>query len=69
MALVVDAHLLARAMVWEPGTGTLEWFPHLYGALVPEAVLFEVDFPPSPGGSFLLPPDLVGAVEGGAARS
>ncbi len=59
VALVIDAHLLGDALVWEPGTGTLEWFPHLYAALVPDAVLFEVDFPPSPDGSFVLPPELI----------
>ncbi len=63
VTLVIDAHLVAHALVWEPGTGTLEWFPHLYGALVPEAVLHEIDFPPEADGSFLLPTALVGAIE------
>lgn len=62
VALVVDAHLLHDAIVWEPGTGTAEWFPHLYGALPRHAVLAEVPFPPGPDGVFLLPPALVRAV-------
>lgn len=62
VALVVDAHLIADALVWEPGTGTDEYFPHLYGALGTDAVLDVVDFGPGPDGSFLLPPALVRAV-------
>jgi len=64
VALVVDAHLIANALVWEPGTGTLEWFPHLYGALGTDAVLHSVDFLPDANGSFLLPAELVRAVAG-----
>lgn len=62
VALVVDAHLVANALVWEPGTGTDEHFPHLYGALGADAVLEVIDFPPDGDGSFLLPPALVRAV-------
>ena len=62
VALVVDAHYLGAALVWEPGTGTDEYFPHLYGALTPEAVLGEFDMTPGVDGSFLLPPALVRAV-------
>jgi adenosine deaminase len=64
VALVIDAHLVSHALVWEPGTGTLEWFPHLYGALVPDAVLQEIEFRPGGDGSFLIPPSLAQAVEG-----
>ena len=59
VALVVDAHLVSNALVWEPGTGTQEYFPHLYGALGADAVLGEIPFPPESDGSFLLPPELV----------
>ncbi|MEM8706704.1 MAG: adenosine deaminase [Actinomycetota bacterium] len=59
VALVVDAHLISNALVWEPGTGTQEFFPHLYGALGADAVLAEIPFPPEADGSFLLPPELV----------
>ena len=59
VALVVDAHLVSNALVWETGTGTQEYFPHLYGALGADAVLGEIPFPPEADGSFLLPPELV----------
>lgn len=62
VALVIDAHFLGSALVWEPGTGTDEYFPHLYGALTPEAVLGEHEMAPGADGSFLLPPALVRAV-------
>ena len=62
VALVVDAHLVANALVWEAGTGTQEYFPHLYGALGADAVLAEIAFPPGDDGSFLLPPELVKTV-------
>jgi len=63
VALVLDAHMLARATVWESGTGTLERFPHLYSSLPVEAVLAEVPLTPSEDGSFLLPPELVTAAQ------
>ncbi|MFQ5556471.1 MAG: adenosine deaminase [Acidimicrobiales bacterium] len=62
VALVVDAHLLGDAVVWEPGTGTAEWYPHLYGALLPEAVLAAVDIQPGPDDTFVLPAQLVDLV-------
>jgi adenosine deaminase len=62
VALVVDAHMLGSAVVWEAGTGTVERFPHLYAALTPEAVLREVALSPQPDGGFLLPPELLRAV-------
>jgi adenosine deaminase len=62
IAVVVDTRLVGEALVWEPGTGTDEYFPHLYGALGTDAVVAEVPFPPSPDGSFLLPPELIAAV-------
>jgi len=62
VALVVDGLLVDHAVVWEPGTGTHEHFPHLYGALGLDAVITEVPFPPEADGSFLLPPALVSAV-------
>lgn len=62
IALVLDAHYLGSAVVWEPGTDTDELFPHLYSALPAESVLGEVAFPPEPDGGFVLPPALVRAV-------
>ena len=64
VALVIDAHFLGSALVWEPGTGTDEYFPHMYGALMPEAVLGEYEMTPGPDGGFLLPPSLLRAVRG-----
>jgi adenosine deaminase len=64
VALVIDTHFLGRALVWEPGTGTDEHFPHLYAALTPEAVLGEFEMMPGADGDFLLPADLVRAVGG-----
>jgi len=58
VALVVDAHLLGNAVVWEPGTGTDELFPHLYAALPLDAVIAEVPFPPDEDGAFAIPPTL-----------
>lgn len=68
VALVVDAHYLGDAVVWEAGTDTDEHFPHLYAALPSEAVLSEVAFPPEPDGGFLLPPALVRAVRSPLGR-
>ena len=65
VAVVVDALLIDNALVWEPGTGTDEYFPHLYGALGTDAVLAEIPFPPQADGSFLLPPELIRAVRRG----
>ena len=62
VALVVDAHLLGAAVVWEAGTGTVERFPHLYAALTPMAVLGAYPMRPEPDGGFLLPPPLMRAV-------
>ncbi len=62
VALVIDAHFLGSSLVWEPGTGTDEYFPHLYGALTPEAVLGEFEMTPCADGSFLLPNALIRAV-------
>ncbi len=64
VALVVDAAPIAEQLVWEPGTGTHEYFPHLYGPLPVEAVRSEVAFGPGADGSFLLPPGLAAAVRG-----
>jgi len=62
VALVIDAHMIRDATVWEDGTGTIERFPHLYSALSTDAVLAEFDLTPSPDGSFLLPTELVRSV-------
>lgn len=68
VALVLDAHLLGPAVVWEAGTGTVERFPHLYGAITPDAVLAELPVTPQPDGGFLLPPGLIRAVRSPLGR-
>jgi uncharacterized protein (DUF952 family) len=68
VALVLDAHYLGAAVVWEPGTDTDELFPHLYAALPAESVLTEVDFPPQADGTFVLPPALERAVRSPLGR-
>lgn len=68
VALVVDAHYLGTAVVWEPGTATDELFPHLYAALPAESVLTEIAFPPQVDGSFVLPAALVKAVRSPLGR-
>ncbi|MEM7142873.1 MAG: adenosine deaminase [Actinomycetota bacterium] len=68
VALVLDAHLLGSAVVWEAGTGTVERFPHLYAAITPDAVLAEVPMRAEPDGGFLLPPALVRAVRSPLGR-
>ncbi|MDG2027145.1 MAG: DUF952 domain-containing protein [Acidimicrobiales bacterium] len=68
VALVLDAHYLRDALVWEPGTDTDELFPHLYSALPIEAVLTTVEFPPSQDGLFTLPPALTRAVRSPLGR-
>jgi adenosine deaminase len=62
VVLVLDAHLLGTAVVWEAGTGTVERFPHLYAALTPDAVLGEYELRPGADGGFLLPGSLLRAV-------
>ena len=63
VALVVEADALDR-LVWEPGAGTAEYFPHLYGELPVTSVRAAIDMVPSMDGSFLLPPALIEAVAG-----
>ena len=61
MAVVLDARVLGDAVVWEAGTGTSERFPHLYGAITPDAVIAEIELEPGADGGFLLPDDLIRA--------
>ena len=68
VALVLDAHLLRDAVVWEPGTDTEELFPHLYAALPTDAVLTVLDFPPDADGGFTLPDALTRAVRSPLGR-
>ncbi len=65
VALVVDARLLAKDIVWELGPDTEELFPHLYCTLETNAVLHEIDFAPCADGTFALPPELVRACSTG----
>ncbi len=58
-AVVLDPRILGDAVVWEPGTGTEEHFPHLYGAITPDAVVARFDLVPGADGGFLLPEELI----------
>ena len=69
VAVVLDAHLLGDAVVWEAGTGTVERFPHLYAALTRDAVLAVVPIEPSADGTFLVPHDLSRAMRSGYGAS
>ena len=62
VAVVLDSRILGDSVVWEAGTDTVERFPHLYGAITPDAVIAEVDFEPEPDGGFLLPDELIRSV-------
>lgn len=64
--LVIDETRLGAECRWEDPTGNhgtadtrnTELFPHVYGAVNPEAVLKTVDFPCDDEGSFRLPAEL-----------
>ena len=58
-AVVLDPRVLGDAVVWEPGAGTEEHFPHLYGAITPDAVVTRIDLVPGADGGFLLPEELI----------
>ena len=58
VALELDVSLLGHAVVWEPGTGTDEHFPHLSSALSADAVVAEHPMVPAADGGFLLPAGL-----------
>ncbi len=68
VALVIDAHYLGTAVVWEAGTDTEELFPHLYASLPIASVLTEIAFLPQSAGTFVLPPALVQAVRSPLGR-
>lgn len=68
VALVLDAHYLGGAVVWEAGTDTDELFPHLYSSLPTAAVLSQIAFPPAADGTFALPSALVRAVRSPLGR-
>ncbi len=50
--LVIDESKLTSQVVREPGTGTDELFPHLYGPLNLDAITEVVPFPPNDEGTF-----------------
>ena len=54
MLVAVDAGSLDGALKWEPSRGG-DLFPHLYGALSLDAVLWAVPLPLGPGGRYIFP--------------
>jgi uncharacterized protein (DUF952 family) len=62
--LVIDPAAVDVAVRWEPGDPASPggaWFPHVYGPIPAGAVIAVHDFPPSPDGTFRLPPALADA--------
>lgn len=55
--LVIDEDALTSQVVREPGTGTDELFPHLYGPLNLEAIVDVIAFEPDDEGVFQALPD------------
>jgi uncharacterized protein (DUF952 family) len=60
LLLVVDPDALNADLRYEAPVHeeSAEVFPHLYGPLNLDAVADVLPFPPSPGGTFALPPEL-----------
>ena len=54
MLVAVDADVLAGALKWEPSRGG-DLFPHLYGALPLDAVLWTQPLQLGPGGCHVFP--------------
>jgi uncharacterized protein (DUF952 family) len=52
--VAVDAGLLGGALKWEPSRGG-DLFPHLYGSLSPDAVLWVEPLPLGPDGRHVFP--------------
>ncbi|MCY4624534.1 MAG: DUF952 domain-containing protein [Chloroflexi bacterium] len=56
--LSIDTSDVMSVIQYDKAPGSDETFPHIYGPLNHDAVKAVIDFPPSDGGSFALPPDL-----------
>ena len=56
--LCVEESLVAAEIIYEDCYETKQDFPHIYGPLMPSAVVGVVDFPCSADGSFELPAEL-----------
>lgn len=54
LLVAVDGKALGEALKYEPSRGG-DLFPHLYGSLPLEAVIWEKDMPPEPDGTHILP--------------
>jgi len=61
--IAVDAPALGDKLAWEPSRGG-DLFPHLYGPLPVEAVLWTQPLRLGADGTHVLPPDLPGGVAG-----
>lgn len=56
--LVVDTARVTAPLMVEYAPRPNDWFPHIHGALNPDAVIAVKAFPCNADGSFTLPPDL-----------
>lgn len=56
--LVIDPALVTADILYEDCYETGQAFPHIYGPLLPAAVVAVVDFPVSEDGSFSLPREI-----------
>lgn len=56
--LCIESERVQASIQYEHPEGDPRVFPHIYGPLNIKAVLFTVDFPPEPDGSFKLPKEI-----------
>jgi uncharacterized protein (DUF952 family) len=56
--LCIETDRVQAPIKYEHPEGDPRLFPHIYGPLNIKAVLYTVDFPPEPDGSFKLPNEL-----------
>jgi len=64
VALVVDVASVNQHLVWEPGDGTNEIFPHLYAPLPVTSVVAVVPFGCDPDGRFTVSEELLACTAG-----
>ncbi len=57
--LCIESDRVQAPIKYENSEEEARSFPHIYGPLNIKAVLYAIDFPPQPDGSFQLPDDLL----------